>query len=719
LNSHPTLATPAPADDRNDRLAFLRIDAATRDRLKALRPGVQGALPDVAKQFYAHLRAWPALAAKLGDDANIDRLRRAQADHWNGLFTGTFDDAYFERASRIGQVHERIGLEPRWYSGAYAFTLEKLVGAVVARHGGKKALSDDIGALLRAAFLNMEIATSTFMKSGDGFISEQLLGVSDVLERELQLASGEISGQAGRLSDGAEQLAATAQQLLETSTAVSKSVETTSENVHTVADATGELESSSRDIAAQIAQASAATGKAVEQADASGEAVQGLSNAARKIDDAVGLVQNIARQTRMLALNATIEAARAGEAGRGFAVVATEVKDLARQTEEAIQTVSAESAAIARSTGSAVNLIGGISGQIRTVDGVTGEVATVAAQQQRVTAAIASHIGEASQHTQAVADKARMLLVEAEAAEETAQQFRSLASNLTESIQELNRRMTVILRSSYAGNRRVDVREPISLRYRATMAGRNLEGFTGDLSAGGALLIGEGDASIVNAIVPVEIDGVGRVLARVAAATKTGIHLQFRDVAPAQAGAIARLIADAQAMNKVYLAQAKDIAAKVIARFEQGLAKGEIAEATLFDSMYRKIPGSAPEQHSVKSNAFTDIALPAIMDPPKDGDPRVVFCLATDRNGYIGTHNRDYSHPQRPNDVVWNTANCRNRRIFTDRTAILAARNREAAIVQAYQRDMGGGRMVMLKEFDAPITITGRHWGAVRLAISL
>jgi methyl-accepting chemotaxis protein len=38
-------------------------------------------------------------------------------------------------------------------------------------------------------------------------------------------------------------------------------------------------------------------------------------------------------------------------------------------------------------------------------------------------------------------------------------------------------------------------------------------------------------------------------------------------------------------------------------------------------------------------------------------------------------------------------------------------------MVQTYPRDMGGGVFILLKEFDAPITVRGRHWGAVRLAI--
>ncbi len=117
-----------------------------------------------------------------------------------------------------------------------------------------------------------------------------------------------------------------------------------SANVETAAIAADELSRSIAEISRQIAHASSVVVLATEEARSTNGEFAGLADGAKKIDDVVTLIRNIAGQTNLLALNATIEAARAGEAGKGFAVVASEVKSLAVQTAKATEEIANYSA---------------------------------------------------------------------------------------------------------------------------------------------------------------------------------------------------------------------------------------------------------------------------------------------------------------------------------------------------------------------------------------
>jgi len=82
-------------------------------------------------------------------------------------------------------------------------------------------------------------------------------------------------------------------------------------------------------VAAQVAEQATQGGQGVTQAI---NAMQAIKDSSRKVNDIIGVIDEIAFQTNLLALNAAVEAARAGEQGRGFAVVANEVRNLAQRS---------------------------------------------------------------------------------------------------------------------------------------------------------------------------------------------------------------------------------------------------------------------------------------------------------------------------------------------------------------------------------------------------
>lgn len=171
----------------------------------------------------------------------------------------------------------------------------------------------------------------------------------------------------------------------------------------------------------------------------------------------------------------------------------------------------------------------------------------------------------------------------------------------------------------------------------------------------------------------------------------------------------------AETEDTPYITVAIETAGRITQVFEHALLSGVISMDDLFDERYAPIAGTNPQQMLTRFVSLTDRELPAIQEPLLAFSDKVVFCAAVDRNGFLPTHNLVYSKPQGA-DPVWNAANCRNRRMFNDRTGLAAGRNTRRFLLQTYRRDMGGGRMVLMKDLSAPIVVHGRHWGGLRLA---
>jgi len=141
----------------------------------------------------------------------------------------------------------------------------------------------------------------------------------------ISTASGEISMGNTDLSRRTEEQAASLEETASSMEQITSNVNQTADNARSA-----NTESSK---ARQVAQDG---GAAVTQVIS---AMEAINQSSAKINEIIGVVDEIAFQTNLLALNAAVEAARAGEQGRGFAVVAAEVRNLAKRSADAAKEI--------------------------------------------------------------------------------------------------------------------------------------------------------------------------------------------------------------------------------------------------------------------------------------------------------------------------------------------------------------------------------------------
>jgi methyl-accepting chemotaxis protein len=486
-----------------------------------------------------------------------------------------------------------------------------------------------------------------------------------------------------------------------------------------IADATVDLAQSSGEIDQQVRVAGSLTDDASDAAIAANQSVDGLKSSSTEIGKVVSLIASIAQQTNLLALNATIEAARAGPAGRGFAVVASEVKALSVQTQTATEEIGRKIAMLQNDATLSIDAVHRISEATKAVRPVFSSIASAVEHQVQTTNGLSRNASESSHFIGAVADgvtEIKQAAVGATAHGKTVDHSGQEVSRLAE---RLKTRCVIFLRLTEMGDRRRHERLPCELDVDFQVDGKAIRGQTADISEGGILVrLREPQVFPVGNILTAQIASIGPCRLRLVNQSALGLHFQFESLDDGVRSTLERKLAKIRSDNTEFIDRAIGTADRISRLFEDAVTQHKISQNDLFDNNYVPIPDTNPLQHRTRFLTLVENFLPDVQEPLLASDKRMVFCVAVDRNGYLPVHNKIYSQPQRPDDVVWNTAHCRNRRIFDDRAGLSAGRVVRPYLIQNYPRNMGD-RIDMMWEIDAPIRVFGKQWGGFRTAYKL
>ena len=150
--------------DIEKRKLYLEITPEDERRLSRVHPALLRRSEEIIERFYRYLLSHEHTRKVLEAPGRVERLKKLQAEYFTRLTSGVYDQAYFEDRRKVGFAHERAGLDPQWYLGAYDKYLE-IVGDVL-----REEFRDDpeervaaMKSLTKIVFLDMGLAIDAYI----------------------------------------------------------------------------------------------------------------------------------------------------------------------------------------------------------------------------------------------------------------------------------------------------------------------------------------------------------------------------------------------------------------------------------------------------------------------------------------------------------------------------------------------------------------------------
>ncbi len=147
------------------RKLLLSIKEKDAKALKNFKPCVEKHLEEIISSFYVQQTRIPEIEILIGDSGTLERLKAAQRIYILDLFSGIYDVEYVNSRCRIGLVHKRIGVEPKFYL-AGVLCLKNMLSVVIEESETDTVQAQKIwSALDKLLMFDITLVFDTYIRS--------------------------------------------------------------------------------------------------------------------------------------------------------------------------------------------------------------------------------------------------------------------------------------------------------------------------------------------------------------------------------------------------------------------------------------------------------------------------------------------------------------------------------------------------------------------------
>lgn len=143
------------------------FDFTEKDRLTlaSLREIVEENIEEIVDEFYKRILPFSEMDRVIGDAETLYRLKNHQRNYIFSLFDGQYDEDYVHSRLRVGVVHKRIGVEPKFYVSAVYNLSSILRSIVIANNSNCTVCEASLSAIEKIIMFDLSLTFDTYINS--------------------------------------------------------------------------------------------------------------------------------------------------------------------------------------------------------------------------------------------------------------------------------------------------------------------------------------------------------------------------------------------------------------------------------------------------------------------------------------------------------------------------------------------------------------------------
>lgn len=174
--------------DIERRKEWLEFTAEDVKHLGELNSIAQGYADELIKSLNVHFKKFDESSQIFDNPEVLKRVKILQKEYFLRLTQGNYDSKYIEERLKVGSVHASIGLDVKWYLGAYNFYVQT-VGEKIFEAFNKdpKKVQELFLSLIKLVFMDIGLAIDTYIFEREITIHKQQEALRELSTPVLQI----------------------------------------------------------------------------------------------------------------------------------------------------------------------------------------------------------------------------------------------------------------------------------------------------------------------------------------------------------------------------------------------------------------------------------------------------------------------------------------------------------------------------------------------------